>query len=806
MKKNSTHTRNRLSGRVLGFALFLAISLMTFTAQSQSIFSIVGNGNTSNSSTGYPAPFGNFYYGSRHQMRVTAAELISAGMAPGANITSVGFNITAINGASPMLNWQVAVYTTTATDPLVSGYLNTGVVSVSTFTTVNGPLGWYQTPIPAYVWNGTSNLVIEACQVNPNGYTYNYSTVWTTTLTGSEVKSRWTQQDLVTSCPNQFSSTSLNTRPDIRFEWNYLSPCSGIPTSNSIVTPTFAICPNVAFGAIGLSSTYTTSGLTYQWMQSTTSNVGPFAPVPSNGTGWTYSVPGLTTTTYYQAVITCTNSGQSFTTTGSPVQVAATTTNSVPYFEGFENIGMADRLPNCSWWAANQGTTVKTYTSSQSNNRLPRTGNSFATFNLPSNNNAMYTNGIYMQPGITYSAACYYSTEYFGYSNWSNLTLSFGTTQTLTGQTNIAVASPAISGPYKLLSGTFTVSTPGLYYIGIRATGSTGNAAYLNIDDISVTIPCTPGSGNSPAVTLGAGSQTVCAGDLVSLNASGADTYSWNTNATGATTNHSPAKTFTYMVTGTNTLTNCSATQSLIVYVNPSPTVIAAASSPSICAGDVSYLTGIGALNYAWSTGGTGNIISVSPTSSTTYSLIGTNSFGCPATATVQVAVKQAPTISASSAVSGMVCVGDLLQLNATGGVSYQWYSSSSSALLNGSSVNVQLNTNTTFTVVGVGANGCSAKATLVQNVDACTSISEAQALLAGVRVYPNPTTGLFTIELKSGTLNSVAIIDVTGRKVMETSANSSAVNIDLTELANGVYYATIQSEKGSAVVRLVKN
>lgn len=118
----------------------------------------------------------------------------------------------------------------------------------------------------------------------------------------------------------------------------------------------------------------------------------------------------------------------------------------------------------------------------------------------------------------------------------------------------------------------------------------------------------------------------------------------------------------------------------------------------------------------------------------------------------------------------------------------------------------MRLNTSATFTVIGTGANGCSAKAVVTQNVDACTDVSEAQALLAGVRVYPNPTNGVFTVELKAGSLKSVVISDITGRKVLEVSGNTASAEIDLTELANGVYYAAVVSENGTAVVRVVKN
>ena len=42
----------------------------------------VGNGSIVNTNTGYPAPYGNYFKNTRHQMLYTAAELIAAGLQP----------------------------------------------------------------------------------------------------------------------------------------------------------------------------------------------------------------------------------------------------------------------------------------------------------------------------------------------------------------------------------------------------------------------------------------------------------------------------------------------------------------------------------------------------------------------------------------------------------------------------------------------------------------------------------------------------------------------------------------------------
>jgi hypothetical protein len=52
----------------------------------------LGTGGVRNSPYDYPAPYGNWYWGARHQMLVLAAELAAAGLAAG-NITSLAFDV-----------------------------------------------------------------------------------------------------------------------------------------------------------------------------------------------------------------------------------------------------------------------------------------------------------------------------------------------------------------------------------------------------------------------------------------------------------------------------------------------------------------------------------------------------------------------------------------------------------------------------------------------------------------------------------------------------------------------------------------
>jgi hypothetical protein len=149
------------------------------------------------------------------------------------------------------------------------------------------------------------------------------------------------------------------------------TPCSTAPAANSILPTTFTTCPGLGNPNLNLTTTYTTGGITYQWQSSTVSPVGPFTSVPG-ATLNSVPLPTLGVTTWYQAVVTCTNTGGNITVPSAQVFVSGPTQNTVPYYENFELIQVNNRLPNCSWYAANIGSSVQTYTSSQSNNRVPR--------------------------------------------------------------------------------------------------------------------------------------------------------------------------------------------------------------------------------------------------------------------------------------------------------------------------------------------------------------------------------------------------------------------------------------------------
>ena len=219
-------------------------------------------------------------------------------------------------------------------------------------------------------------------------------------------------------------------------------------------------------------------------------------------------------------------------------------------------------------------------------------------------------------------------------------------------------------------------------------------------------------------------SQTICAGQAVSLSASGGSNYSWSNGASTSVINVSPTITTNYSVTVSNGPA-CSSTAFVTITVSPSPPPIVSGTL-LICQGDPTTLTASGGGgNYTWNSGSTNAVIVVAPSSSTTYTVVSTNPNGCVASATVSVSVAQPPIATLSGAT---ICEGQSATLTGGGVGNYQW---STGATTN--PIAVSPTTTTNYSVV-VSAGSCvdTATATVTVLPGASVSISGNTILCVG--------------------------------------------------------------------------
>lgn len=223
--------------------------------------------------------------------------------------------------------------------------------------------------------------------------------------------------------------------------------------------------------------------------------------------------------------------------------------------------------------------------------------------------------------------------------------------------------------------------------IGTDALGCTDTTT------VTVTVNTTP------VITASASTDTSCTGAPVTLTGTGAATYNWMPGSlTGSPVTVNPTTNTTYTVVGLNGV--CADTTTIDIAVLQGPTMNVTSANDTVCQGSPSTMTATGAVSYVWSSGGTLPSETVSPSSTSTYTVTGTDANGCTSTATFVVTVN----IPAAITVSGTntICTGGTSTLTASGGVSYVWSTSATST-----SITVNPTTSQTYSVVGTDANGC---------------------------------------------------------------------------------------------------
>ncbi len=319
-----------------------------------------------------------------------------------------------------------------------------------------------------------------------------------------------------------------------------------------------------------------------------------------------------------------------------------------------------------------------------------------------------------------------------------------------------------------------------------NVTGTDGNGC-MNTASVSVNVNALP------TVTANASSTAVCLGSSTTLTGGGAVSYVWDNGVTDGVA-IIPTADLTYNVTGTDG-NGCMNTASVLVTINALPTVTANASSLAICAGDAETLTGGGAVSYVWDNS-VSDGVAFNPTLDTTYVVTGTDANGCVNTASVTVTINPLPVVTYTESTI-MSCVN--------------WAAFTLSA---GSPVNgVYSGTGVTGSdfdpaAAGVGTysvtysytdgNGCTASASSSLMVDACTGVNSVNANETVV-AYPNPSSGVFNIDLNKTSL--VIVYDQLGQVVFQKEMNSGKNEIDLTNLANGLYSLKV----GAQSIRLIK-
>jgi hypothetical protein len=252
-------------------------------------------GTGTNVTTDYTQPYYDYYWGTKIQYLVKASELVAAGLSAG-TINSMAFDVTNISSSFTLNNFYISMKTTNLT-ALSAGTWETGLTPVfnaATYTAVANTVNSHTLSTP-FVWDGSSNIVIEVCHNNPN-YNTNGASTNVKYATYTYNATHYNYGDNATQCtaPGGNDGTSMN-RPNIRFAMTLGCQGARVPvvatvTPSPVLTKTApAIVCNDAVATI--TETPNNAYTNYSWT--------PVTDLYTNTTGTTAYVAGGNAPTIY---------------------------------------------------------------------------------------------------------------------------------------------------------------------------------------------------------------------------------------------------------------------------------------------------------------------------------------------------------------------------------------------------------------------------------------------------------------------------------------------------------------------------
>ncbi len=305
-------------------------------------------------------------------------------------------------------------------------------------------------------------------------------------------------------------------------------------------------------------------------------------------------------------------------------------------------------------------------------------------------------------------------------------------------------------------------------------------------------------------VALSASDSNICSGGSVQLMASGGTSYLWSNGDTTGTITVNPIEDTTFSILINNG--GCKLDTFIKVTVTPAPPLTVLPPDTLFCNGQSATLyVSNGGSDFIWipATGlidstATGDSVVSSPTATTTYTVMGTNSGGCSATGSTIVTVIPSPNKPTFTQ------VGDTLISSSQ--YDNQWYRNDT-LLKNDTSQNLSITIPGEYwVVVNNEANGCS---TSSDSMQIKTGINQLSVIGNQLSIYPNPFNNDIFIKINSSAVDikdwNLQITDELGRTVFSRLSLDYSNNIDLSDLPCGIYFITVINKTGRAAVPVVK-
>ena len=359
---------------------------------------------------------------------------------------------------------------------------------------------------------------------------------------------------------------------------------------------------------------------------------------------------------------------------------------------------------------------------------------------------------VYANPVLTVNSGSICSGNNFTFTPTGSTTYSYSS--------GSAIVSPSVTTDY-------TISTT-------NAFGCTTNS----VKTITVSI--------TPVINVSSGA--VCTGGTWTITPTGAATYTYSSGSAIVTPT---AATTDYTVSGSN-IDGCQSLAVITITVNP--TLLFNPNSGSVCIGSSYTITPTGAVSYTFSSGSA----IVTPTTNTTYTIVAENSVGCLGTDICTIVVNPLPTVTAATDFT-LICLGEVATLTAGGATTYVWNTGATTA-----TTATTPTTTTIYNVNGTDVNGCVNTANVTVNVNDCVGIQQLSSAKLNVSVYPNPTTGLVTLDLNAAT--QITITNALGQVILTETVVAGKQTINLKNQNNGLYFMNLQQDGKQQTIKVIKN
>jgi len=355
---------------------------------------------------------------------------------------------------------------------------------------------------------------------------------------------------------------------------------------------------------------------------------------------------------------------------------------------------------------------------------------------------------------------------------------------------------------------------------------ATGNPASSN----AVTMIVNP----SFAVSLSiVGNNTICDGENVAFaatptNGGATPIYEWQVNGSTVGTNNSTYSSTTFndgdivtcILISSEVCNDGPATSNSITMTVSSslPASVIIAGSTAICAGDDNTYTatptnGGTTPTYEWQVNG----FTVGTNSDTyTTSLLNVGDIiTCTLTSSEACATSNPATSNTLTVITvddyptaGFYYATNFLDVNftnnSTNAVSYSWDFGDGNTSTDIDPSHTYANDGT-YTVTLIATNGCGDD-TITINISVIgVSIADIPKL-SDVEIYPNPTSGLITIDLHNNKVDKLEIFDVVGKLQYSKVKVNNITKLNLDKLNKGIYFIKLINKDNSSVYKIIVN